>query len=523
MLGLLLVAASLVSGQNTFNRRVHLGSPAAIATGVIATDTCYYVTGIVADTLFPYKSGNFFMKLGLDGEVIFDKWLVDSVRTYETWLPSFQVTLDTDFINCGYSFGGNDKNMMIVYDNDGAIKKLFKYSHHFEDGLFTLPRSITGNNSSGYLIVSEQKSNEGLNNSEIVLTKINSGGEVEYETYYGSSINERPNEIHALSSNYFIISGRRNNTNTNDFDYRSYDYLLAIDSLGNVLWDYESWPSFELRQGANSLVATDDGGLVVASGRGEEFYINSSSGGLRWKSGLIYKLNAAREVEWEVEFKDMRPDILYNRLNKLIAIRDGSGYVATGHFLEEYPGGQTFDIHGWIVKVSPDGDSLWSRRLRYFEDVGVWQKIHLLNDIKETSDGGFIMVGEANNQNAMLQRQQAWLIKVDEHGCLVPGCHLVGVEEEPGVAQPEVQVMLSPNPAREYVNVFIKDERIAQRRGAQVRVFDSQGRERLRRPAGRLDEVTNMIPVWDWPGGWYVLVYEDAGGVLWEGRFVVGE
>ncbi len=44
------------------------------------------------------------------------------------------------------------------------------------------------------------------------------------------------------------------------------------------------------------------------------------------------------------------------------------------------------------------------------------------------------MVGEVRDTiNA--PRQQGWLLKVDEYGCLAPGCQLVSQVESPAQAQ----------------------------------------------------------------------------------------
>ena len=302
-----------------------------------------------------------------------------------------------------------------------------------------------------------------------------------------------------------------------DQNFISRDHLFAIDSAGQVLWQYQS-PGSELRRGATALAPDGDGGLVVASGRGEEFYINPSRNGMRWHSGLLYKLDAQRQVKWEVEFDEPFPDISFNRLNKLIRVSDGSGYVAAGHLAMEYPDTSAKDINGWIVKVSEQGDSLWSRYLRFFTQSPDWTLMHFLYDIKETADGGFVMVGQAEDFEAGWQGQQGWIIKVDQHGCLVPGCHLISGAAESAAAGP--RLLLFPNPADDLLNVFLNDPGLPQRSGAAFRILDMQGRRLAAYSAGRLEEATHIIPVQGLPGGMYVLQYADGQKVLWSGRFV---
>ncbi|MCB9293683.1 MAG: T9SS type A sorting domain-containing protein [Lewinellaceae bacterium] len=192
--------------------------------------------------------------------------------------------------------------------------------------------------------------------------------------------------------------------------------------------------------------------------------------------------------------------------------------VAAGHLFMEYPGISGKDINGWIVKVSEQGDSLWSRYLRFFTQSPDWTLMHFLYDIKETADGGFVMAGQAEDFEAGWQGQQGWLVKVDEHGCLVPGCHLVGTASESAAAGP--RLLLFPNPAGDLLNVFLKDPALPLRSGAAFRILDAEGRLLATYSAGRLEEATHILPVQGLPAGLYLLQYSEEQGVLWSGKFV---
>ena len=526
LLGVL--CSSLLSGQETFNRRYHFDFPATVFTGLEVTDSFFLATGIITDSVFPYLTSNIFVKMDHAGELIQLNTIRSSTKEYGTWANFLEKTLDQHFLACGYSFDSLLRILLIKYNKNGETQWIREYENFGDQNAFVRGDAIMVDTDNSILIGSAEAENVSSIGRDIVVTKLTNSGDIIWRHRYPLESSDWDYTVHSLAkltSGEYVIGCEKSNHPLVDEDFKGQCYILGLDSLGTLLWQYYSpvWlPDWRLVDGANAMVATADGGLVVASGRGEEVYVNPNSGSIYWKSAYVFKLDSGRNKEWEIELTE--PGYYsspFNFLSKMIAAEDGSGFLVTGVYTELLSN-NTGDENGWLFKISPEGEKLWSRKLRYLT-VGHFNDRHELYDLAETPDGGFLLAGQVKDDSLYEHYQQAWLIKVDEHGCLVPGCHLVGVEEEPGVAQPEVQVMLSPNPAREYVNVFIKDERIAQRRGAQVRVFDSQGRERLRRPAGRLDEVTNMIPVWDWPGGWYVLVYEDAGGVLWEARFVVGE
>ena len=56
-----------IGAQNTFNKRLHFNFPAAVLTSIVSTDSCYYATGIIADSIPPYNTGNIFVKFDLTG------------------------------------------------------------------------------------------------------------------------------------------------------------------------------------------------------------------------------------------------------------------------------------------------------------------------------------------------------------------------------------------------------------------------------------------------------------------------
>ncbi|MCR9103548.1 MAG: hypothetical protein NXI25_26620, partial [bacterium] len=61
----------------------------------------------------------------------------------------------------------------------------------------------------------------------------------------------------------------------------------------------------------------------------------------------------------------------------------------------------------------------------------------------------------------------------------------------------------------------------ARRRGGALQLLDLQGRILQSHPAGRIDEVTSILPVQALPAGAYVLRYVADGQVLAAERVVV--
>ncbi|MBK7407207.1 MAG: T9SS type A sorting domain-containing protein [Saprospirales bacterium] len=132
-------------------------------------------------------------------------------------------------------------------------------------------------------------------------------------------------------------------------------------------------------------------------------------------------------------------------------------------------------------------------------------------DLEPTPDGGYVMVGEARPYNAFDTLfpppiQQGWILKVDEWGCLVPGCQLdVGTEDMPGDNPMTLKVY--SNPASEVLYIHMPDAKPSGR----FSLVDATGR-RVKEFDASTGDMTYILSLDGAPPGWYVVVYEEAGG-----------
>jgi hypothetical protein len=515
-LALLLPACGLAQGEG-FNLRLHLDFPATIFTSIAANDSCYYVTGLVADSVPPYRDAALFVKFDLQGHPVIIKSLRDVAVDYAPWIPYTQALRDGGLLAAGN--GRNvAPNVFLVWYNDQGDTIL--YREYTNPGFFIKSIGLATREEGGHeahYLLTEEVEDSSSNDSDAVLRKISHDGALLWKKrYFSNDLNERPKSIALKDDGSCIMGTWRTNRGGGSQPAHlifARDYIIGVDSSGVLLWEYLS-PASEYRLGATAMAPGPDGSLIVASGRGQRLEVSPGYYVLEWGIGLIYQLNAEREIAWEVEFTEPQPSFFFNRFHKLIELSDGSGYVAGGDFREP----ETFDLHGWLVKVSPEGEKLWDRKLRYFPPGDPFYE-HTIYDLKEAPGGGFVLAGLARHFGAGWQGQQGWLMKVDEHGCLVPGCQLVSTRE--AGAPPAPALHLYPNPASEALYVLLKDERIAQRQGAQLRLLDLQGRPLRTWPAGPIDEVTSVLPLQGLPAGVYVLQYVADGQVLGAERVVV--
>ena len=142
---------------------------------------------------------------------------------------------------------------------------------------------------------------------------------------------------------------------------------------------------------------TSDGGYFFAG------YTNSFGKGLYdfW----LVKLDEGGQQTWEKTYGTAKANVgLYGDVTS-----DG-GYVLTGYTIPT----EKTDKDVWLLKTNSNGDSLWSVTF----DDSMHQSTNFL---QETSDGGFILVGETRGQNTNID---ILIIKTDDDGNMIWTCLL---------------------------------------------------------------------------------------------------
>ncbi len=298
---------------------------------------------------------------------------------------------------------------------------------------------------------------------------------------------------------------------TENFSYRT--FLTGLDTSGQIQWTWLSPESWGLRDAARDMVLLEDGSLVIASGIGHEQQRPSVN--VVYFDKAVFKLNPQRELEWEVVFPDSV--ITSNSYTtNIIRLSNGTGFIVSGISTTILPPPEWGAIEGWIVKLGNNGEIKWIRKHVYLTESPGFHKI---NDLKECPDGGLIICGEARDLSDTASiPQQAWLMKLDSFGCLVPGCQLINATEE---AQEQGTLLLYPNPARDYLNFFYRPAPGQNSRKLSFRIFDASGRE-LQRFEAQSGETTYIVPLWQWPPGVYFLQLLHDGLPVRTERFVVG-
>jgi hypothetical protein len=522
-----LLLTKFVFTQTMFNNRIDFGFAAQYITSLIATDSCYYAVGNDIATASPWRDGIFFAKFNLKGEIEF-------VKTYDGFDEKTPKLFHSDmFFHDGYfycagyfAYQDKIKPYLIKFDTDGDTIFMKEYPSAFDyDTRHLAYDGIHGLENMFYLTSVFDTKPQNKFNADII--KIDSSGNHVW-TKLPLSLPE--DGLHRMATSLVMASDTTIVLSTIIKDFKKKDFvrrnqIIRVDTSGTVL-DTWSSPDDQLRHGVhNDIIQTQDGGFAFTMSFGTEWTDDTlSPNALLLSDAGVCKLNNELEEEWAVSYVTAQDPRASNHwLHRLIELDDASlvavgkyfeSFVPDSIWMEDYEMWDYWNFNGWILKLSSEGDSIWSHQ---YNIVNSPADEHFIWDIEETFDGGFIMCGQAGDMfHQPPPGQQGWLIKTDEWGCIVPGCQ-VSIEER------EVEtdyLSIYPNPARDYLNILLQrpnNEKVGNARG---RLLDMHGNVVTEFPMWQ-SNLTYIVPVYSYSAGTYIFQYNDGKGTISSQKVII--
>ncbi len=201
-----------------------------------------------------------------------------SDSTYTIYCSNFLITLDINFnylwsVNViqsnsiisasdgGYFFIGKDNDSLFLNKSNEFGDSLWSRKYYFSEN--DVVKDIIQTIDGGCLIVGgiSKLGNE----RDILLIKTNAFGDTLWTRIYGDQYNDIANSVIETSSGDFVVIG----TKTTSFLGFSEVYLLAIDSLGNKLWEKSYGGELSKDKGI-SVAQTTDGGFIIGAEKSDK-------------------------------------------------------------------------------------------------------------------------------------------------------------------------------------------------------------------------------------------------------------
>jgi hypothetical protein len=282
--------------------------------------------------------------------------------------------------------------------------------------------------------------------------------------------------------------------NANAFE--SFLKLVFFDSQGNIynVLDDSLWNNFSV--GIRAMI--DNGGWVCAGSITEEVDLNSRA--------CLWKIGYNGELVWSCNIGEY--PIMSNgsySLSNVVKTTDGN-YVVTDDFFVSNE--DDFSSFARVSKVGSDGVFHWSQLFQFIDTEFDMNRAY---DLKATPDGGVVFCGESTDLDTSSPTyespsQRGWIVKLDECGCLVPGCNELCITE--GVDDMHLpKFLLGPNPTAANLHVFIPSMPTPGHR--EIRIYNLMGKlvTSFATPEG---ETTYIVDMTGFADGHYIVgLFED--------------
>ncbi len=307
----------------------------------------------------------------------------------------------------------------------------------------------------------------GTAGSDLLVTCFSAEGDSLWSRQIETPVYDGPNGMVLLPDGGFAIGGY------SDPGLNQY-CLMRFAGNGDTLWT-RTLGNPQLSEVAYSIDTTADGGFILAgykvqSGGQYDLHVmkTNTNGQLLWQRSygspwddnpgfisrhsaggyllagarkiaavglpkpVLYRLAENGDTLWSRVYPEDNNRVFFTRP---IELEDG-GCAVGGTATDTLNGA----VVGMAMRLAVDGEPVWRRT--YSTNLVVDQYVY---DMRRTLDGGFILAGTAFD--SALVSQDAWLVKVDSFGCLVPGCQVFDAVLEQ-VTDLRDALRLWPNPVQ---------------------------------------------------------------------------
>ncbi|MFT6802674.1 MAG: hypothetical protein ACJA2N_001864 [Salibacteraceae bacterium] len=351
--------------QSVFNKAFDASNTANRTSNALELNGSYYFTQKT------FKNNDVqieAVELDSMGNVLNKKDIVTNTlyNLFYGYAGSFQYLSNNEFCQL-YKVGPDSSLRLVFFDTNLVVIRDVEVYQGYYTGAYTIKQI----NDSTIIIVGQVWTSSG----DIIVIDTDLQGNSRWQTIIGD-----PNksdvgfDIEVLNSK-ILISGHT---------YDLGPHIYELDYGGTLIFD--------------TIYSNYDFGRNIKyhPNFGLYFLVDNENRGNSQRYPILLKLNLDYTINWEKEY--FKNDLL--TYFQQFTIRDDGVLTFGGGFVDN-------DFRGLFFQVNHNGDSLGSKLIDHIP--GERAQFH---DIRPTSDGGFILAGEAHTPG-----QDSWIVKVNAWGC----------------------------------------------------------------------------------------------------------
>ena len=438
----------LKAQQSTFSNRYPYFNYNSNFTSVLEFENKFYAVGALFNPS-TFTDDGYIVCIDKNGNKKFSKFqreidsislflILDNINFYGTdiYVSGKVARYDTNYVR-----GFTQDPFLIKYDTLGNViwyRNDYRTSNRY---FYTSTDLVFVRNSFIHLgnTVYEDAQGNGISQNPVIFW-IDTAGNVIDQKEYNLASNEKfeyAQDFEPLADGGFLLSGQLSNGGSGG---NRNGFLARMDSLGNKIWFKSYGEAGRLEDFYTSTILKDGNYLACGWRARDEFPTGINSA---WDAWLVKVNSLNGDTIWTQTVNAA----YYNRFTR--AIEQSNGDLIIGG---EGGNADSANADAQIMRLDSLGNKLWVKRYGWpFDTITFNTSAENIYDFIKTSDGGYMIVGDARGYNTPTPQQSGWLLKLDSNGCLVAGCGSVGIVEFEVFST--LIFKAYPNPAQDEVTI----------------------------------------------------------------------
>ncbi|MEI6696893.1 MAG: T9SS type A sorting domain-containing protein [Bacteroidota bacterium] len=378
----------------------------------------------------------------------------DSLGNLISWIPYIDTAFNTGLtgwssdvktVDGGYIVSGFSCENISPYTYYGFLMKLdsnlnMQWQRHYIDtaigSAWMYPdygfQALKVTPDKGYIVVGIRYKNGG-NSCGLAIKYDSLGNQQWLKTYNLNYYWSAYNSVIILPDGYVFAGGIcvTSDFNTND------DIITKVDSAGNVIWQ----KTLGGIKGGEwiGLQNHPDNSIMALMTKCDSAYTDQYGDYYNFLKLQFYKLSSATgDTTWSSSYGPTLPN---NISYSFRVLPDGSALASGSYNYLEIP---------WLLHLNIEGTVDWYKEYNMAKPYNTNHFSATPFDIQQTLDNGFVVCGQIVNTDT-INGNCGWILKIDEHGCLLPNCDTItGISSYINIAS---SLEIFPNPASTSVTV----------------------------------------------------------------------